>query len=36
MPKVEVEWVDTQVKGKRLVEGLRVWVVTEDPQWVFY
>lgn len=33
-PKVEVDWVDTQVRGKRLIEGHRVWTIMEDPQWV--
>jgi len=34
VPKVEAQWIDTQVQGKKLVEGHRVWVITEDPQWV--
>jgi hypothetical protein len=34
IPKVEAQWVDTQVQGKKFVEGHRVWIITEDPQWV--
>ncbi|MCB9092884.1 MAG: hypothetical protein H6621_00120 [Halobacteriovoraceae bacterium] len=34
MPVVESQWVDTQVQGKKLVEGHRVWVISEEPQWV--
>lgn len=34
MPVVESQWIDTQVKGKQLVEGHRIWLITEDPQWV--
>ena len=34
MPKVEAQWVETQIRGKKLVEGHRVWIITEDPQWV--
>lgn len=34
VPKVEAQWIDTQVQGKKLIEGHRVWVITEEPQWV--
>lgn len=34
MPVVESEWVDTQVKGKKLVEGHRVWIISEEPRWI--
>lgn len=34
IPKVEAQWIDTQVQGKKLVEGHRIWVITEEPQWV--
>ena len=34
MPVVESQWVDTQVQGKKLVEGHRVWVISEEPQWI--
>ena len=33
VPKVESQWVKTQVQGKKLIEGHRVWVITEDSQW---
>lgn len=34
MPLVESEWIDTQVKGKSLIEGHRIWRITEEAQWV--
>ena len=34
MPVVESEWVETQVKGKKLIEGHRIWFITEEAQWV--
>ena len=34
MPVVDSQWVDTQVKGKKLIEGHRVWVNSEEPQWI--
>ena len=34
MPVVESQWVDTQVQGKKLVEGHRVWMISEEPQWI--
>ena len=34
MPVVESQWVDTQVQGKKLIEGHRVWIISEDPQWI--
>lgn len=34
MPVVESEWIETQVKGKSLVEGHRIWRITEESQWV--
>ena len=33
-PKVETRWIETQAEGKKLIEGHRVWVITEDPQWI--
>lgn len=33
-PRVEMQWVDTQVQGKKLIEGHRVWIMTEDAQWI--
>ena len=32
-PKVEARWMGTQVQGKKLIEGHRVWVITEDSGW---
>ena len=32
-PRVDAQWVDTQVQGKKLIEGHRVWTITEDVQW---
>ena len=34
LPKMESEWVEPQVRGKRFIEGHRVWIMTEDPQWI--
>ncbi len=34
MPVVEGKWIETQVKGSKLVEGHRVWIITETPQWI--
>lgn len=34
VPRVDAQWVDTQVQGKKLIEGHRVWIITEDAQWV--
>lgn len=33
-PKIESQWVPTQVKGKKLVEGHKIWIITDDVQWV--
>ena len=33
-PAVDVEWVDTRVDGGKLIEGHRVWRVTEPPRWI--
>jgi len=33
-PVVERQWIETQVQGKKLIEGHRIWVISEDPQWV--
>ena len=32
-PKIESRWIETQAQGKKLIEGHRVWVITEDSQW---
>jgi len=34
MPVVDSEWVDTQVQGKKLIEGHRIWMISEEPQWI--
>ena len=34
VPRVDAQWVETQVQGKKLIEGHRVWVITEDAQWM--
>ncbi len=34
MPAVESEWVATKVEGKKLVEGHKVWIITEEAQWI--
>ena len=34
MPKVDSEWIPTSVQGKKLIEGHRVWLISEDPQWI--
>ena len=34
LPKMESEWVEPQVRGKRFIEGHRVWIMTEEPQWI--
>ncbi len=34
MPAVESEWVPTKVEGKKLVEGHKIWIITEDAQWI--
>ncbi|NOT77739.1 MAG: hypothetical protein HOP07_01905 [Bacteriovoracaceae bacterium] len=34
VPRVDAQWVETQVQGKKLIEGHRIWVITEDAQWV--
>lgn len=33
-PKVESEWVPTRVQGKKLIEGHKVWLITDDVKWV--
>ena len=33
-PTVDVEWVDTRVDGGKLIEGHRVWRVTDTPKWI--
>ncbi len=33
-PTVDVEWVETRVDGDKLVEGHKVWRITEKSKWV--
>ncbi len=33
-PTVDVEWIDTRVDGGKLIEGHRVWRVTDNPKWI--
>ncbi len=32
-PEVEEDWVDTHTDGKRLIEGHRVWSITDQSRW---
>jgi len=34
MPVVESQWVDTKVQGKKLIEGHRIWLISDDPKWI--
>ena len=34
MPTVDSQWIETQVKGKKLIEGHRMWIISEDPKWI--
>ncbi len=33
-PVVESQWIETQIKGKKLIEGHKVWVISEDSTWL--
>lgn len=33
-PRIESQWVPTKVKGKKLIEGHKIWLITDDVQWV--
>lgn len=33
-PVVDMEWIETQVQGDKLVEGHRVWRIIEKPKWI--
>ncbi len=33
-PVVDMEWIETQVQGDKLVEGHRVWKIIEKPKWI--
>ncbi len=33
-PVVDSEWRDARIEGNKLIEGHRVWIIKENPQWV--
>ena len=33
-PRIESEWVPTRVEGKRLIEGHKIWVISDEARWV--
>jgi hypothetical protein len=33
-PVVDMDWVETQVQGDKLIEGHRVWRIIEKPKWI--
>ena len=33
-PKIESEWIPTRVQGKKLIEGHKVWLITDETKWV--
>jgi len=33
-PVVDMEWIETQAQGERLIEGHRVWKIIEKPKWI--
>jgi len=33
-PVVDIDWVETQVQGDKLIEGHRVWRIIEKPKWI--
>jgi len=33
-PVVDMEWIETQVQGDKLIEGHRVWKIIEKPKWI--
>lgn len=33
-PTVDVDWVETQVQGDKLIEGHRVWRIIEKSKWI--
>lgn len=34
MPVIDMELIDTQVQGDKLIEGHRVWRIVEKPKWI--
>lgn len=33
-PRIESEWVPTRVEGRKLVEGHKIWLITDEARWV--
>ncbi|MDH5581849.1 MAG: hypothetical protein OEY33_08065 [Bdellovibrionales bacterium] len=33
-PIIESRWIDSEVQGKKLIEGHREWIISEEPKWV--
>ena len=33
-PVVDMDWIETQVQGDKLIEGHRVWRIIEKPKWI--
>jgi len=33
-PSIESEWVPTRVEGRKLIEGHKVWLITDEARWV--
>ena len=33
-PVIDMEWIETQVQGDKLIEGHRVWKIIEKPKWI--
>lgn len=33
-PVVDMEWIEAQVQGDKLIEGHRVWKIIEKPKWI--
>ena len=34
IPKVQSEWVPTRVEGKKLIEGHKIFLITDEAQWI--
>lgn len=33
-PRIESEWVPTRVEGRKLIEGHKIWLITDEARWV--
>lgn len=33
-PSIESEWIPTRVEGRKLIEGHKVWLITDEAHWV--